>query len=173
MRVPVLCDVTFTFAGSVPSNRRNGVGKKKNRQTLFERLKFDENLESYTCEYSLGDKLIGVCLTVEEGCESDALQVLADRSEALLREWPTLQEPILKAARKELVSAHRLERGDESKLTLACLVPFGFNAVCAPDREPYFSFGIKIPATLTEHEHFDYANDFDMKDESTEIVHLM
>lgn len=148
------------------------MGKKENRQTLFERLKFDENLESYTCEYSLGDNLIGVCLTVEEGCESDALRVLADRSEALLREWPTLQEPILKAARKELVSSHRLKRGDEVKVTLACLVPFGFNAVCAPDRK-YFSFSIDIPDILSEDEHFDYASDFDLKSESTEIVCLM
>lgn len=149
------------------------MGKKEKRQTLFERLEFDEDLEDYTCKYDLGGKLIAVWLSVEEGCEPDALQVLADKSEAILREWPTLQEPLLKAARKELVSAHRLKRGDESKVTLACLVPFSFNAVCAPDRGPYFSFGIKIPATLTEHEHFDYANDFDMKSESTEIVHLM
>ena len=173
MRVPVLRDVTLLSPGWSRAIRRNGVGKKQNRQTLFERLKFNEDMQGYECEYSLGDKLVGVCLTVEEGCESDALQELADKSEALLREWPTLQESILKAARKELVAAHRLERGDASKVTLACLVPFGFNAVCAPDREPYFSFGIKIPATLTEHEHFDYASNFDMKDESTEIVHLM
>lgn len=172
MRVPVLRDVTLLSPGWSRAIRRNGVGKKQNRQTLFERLKFNEDMQGYECEYSLGDELIGVLLSVEEGCESDALQELADKSEAILREWSTLQEPILKAARKELVSAHRLERGDESKVTLASLVPFGFNAVCAPDRK-YFSFSIDIPDILSEDEHFDYASNFDLKSESTEIVHLM
>jgi len=92
---------------------------KKKRHLLMKKLRFDEDWKTYRCEHSLDGKPIGIWIKVVEGCESDALEKLVDSSEALFREWPTLRETILEAARKELVSFGCLEPGDESKVTVA------------------------------------------------------
>lgn len=148
------------------------MGKKK-QQSLSEKLSFNEDMELYECEHALDGKPIGVSISCE-GCESD-LPMLAEKAEALLSEWPMLRERVLKAARKELVSIRCIKRGDESKVTLESLVPFSLMVQHEPDpdREPYYSFSIDIPDVLEEHQHFDYASNFDGTSESTEVVYLM
>jgi hypothetical protein len=162
----------FGPRNDVRSPEANAIGKKK-YQTLLEKLRFDEDLKVYECEHPLDGKPIGIFIEVAEGCEPGTLEKLVDSTEAVLLKWPTLQKTILKAAREELVSSGNLASGDESKVTLASLVPFSFHATDEPDEDAYFRFAVNTPGILPENHHFDYIAGFAGEFVTTEIVHLM
>lgn len=133
------------------------MGKKK-RQTLYGKLSFDGD-HTYTCQHPLGGTPIPIYIMFI-GCEPDDLQTLADQTEALLREWPTLRKAILKAAQDELVACRYLQPGDEARVTLASLVPFSFTVTKHRDADAFYGVGIDIPDILDEIEYFEYCSDF-------------
>lgn len=145
------------------------MGKKK-EQRLFKKLKFDETMEMYRCEHPVAGKPIEIFIMFV-GCEADQLEMLADSTETLLGEWRTLQQPILRAAREELVACRRLDPGDKSKVTLASLIPFSITVTQEPDLDATFSLGLYLAGVLGEHEYFEYADDFARTGAAVEICY--
>jgi hypothetical protein len=117
---------------------------------IIKRLRYDDGLNAYmgTCEIS-GHR-IEVCIWSDRN--SKDYKELRDAAEEVLRSYDSLQEGLVKFAKRELIDAGRLKR--RSKLTIDDLTPFAF-AIRKDefnDDKICYDFGFHVPALLRDDE---------------------
>jgi hypothetical protein len=125
----------------------------------FPKLKFDSDLDCYTCRHQLGEFKVKVYLdNSEEGAD---LEQLKQSAQTICDNWPERHERLCRIAARELVSAGRV--GKKTPIKPVDCLPFSLRVAADSEGEISYSIGFNVKSVLGKDEYVEVEEEINGK----------